>query len=142
MFFTVDDFNMCLVYFYLNKIKEINDNLLKTIKDYYNIYTFDNFINKEINRQIYYFKSYERAFNYRFLFDKQYLLFRNGYSGTYKNWTNYGEIVIEFYHINGKIEGILKKGDIAYNYIDDEPIDGGINTKDLIMLDHFMFDYE
>ena len=141
---TDKELNMCLIYLYLyiNKIKEINDDIVNFFKNHYNVYKMDDFINKEIDRNIHYFKSYERAFNFRFILDKQYELFPLGYSGLYRNWTQKGELVIEFYHVNGKIEGSLKKGEKIFNYFNNEPIDGGIKSDDLILLDHYLFDYE
>jgi len=145
---TEDEFNMCLIYLYINSLNHklddnlINDNLINIIKKEYNVNKMDDFINKEINRHIYYFKSYERAFNYRFIYDKQYELFKNGYSGTYRNYTRNGEIILEFYHINGVIEGPCKRGYDIYNYVNGKPIDGGSTMRDIINLDHHFFDHE
>lgn len=141
---TEQEFNMCIIYLHIQQIKEdlIDDKVLNIIKNKYDIYKMEDFINKEINRQIYYFKSYERAFNFRFIYDKQYELFEKGYSGIYKNWTNKGVLVLEFYHINGRIEGSSKRGDSIHMYVNDKPIDGGISSVDLINIDHYYFDHE
>jgi len=141
---TEDEFKMCLIYLYIQKIKEdlINDNVLNVIKNQYNIHKMDDFINKEIERNIYYFKSYERAFNFRFIYDKQYQLFTEGYSGIYKNWTPEGKLVLECYHINGKIEGKFIFNNKIFTFVNDVNIDNTYCSKDLILLDHFYHDYE
>lgn len=137
---TKDDFQYCLLYLFHQRF--LDNDIIKIINESYNIYNIEDLINKEINRQIYYFKSYERAFNFKFIYDKQYELFTNGFSGMYRNWSRYGELVIEFYHINGKIEGLCKKGIYEYHYVNDKPIDLGIISSDVILLDHYHFDYE
>jgi hypothetical protein len=141
---TEDEFNRCMIYLYINNAKiddDINNNLINNIKQYYNINKINDFINKEITRKIYYFKSYERAFNFRFILDKQYELFKNGYSGIYRNWLHSGILATEFYHINGKIDGPCKTGNEITHYVNGESSDGMI-LEHLIILDHFNFDYE
>lgn len=61
------------------------------------------------NKFIYYFMTYERAFQENFIKDKQYLLYLNGYSGFHKKYYDNGMIEFEFFHTNGKINGLLKK---------------------------------
>lgn len=147
---TQDDFEKCIFYLYKEEMynKIINDKInyialiVKIIKESYNIYNIKDLINKKINKHIYYFKSYERAFNFRFIIDKQYELFTNGFSGIYRNWSRYGTLVIEFYHINGKIEGMCKLKYYECYYVNDKPIGNGINSSDLILLDNYHFDYE
>ena len=141
---TVNELNMCLMYLYINTLKDnlINDNVINFFKNHYNVYKIDDFINKEITRYIYYFKSYERAFNFRFIYDKQYELFKNGYSGTYRNWTSKGELLIEFYHINGKIEGEYINYLDKINFINDINISGGYTSSVLHSLEHYLLDYE
>ena len=141
---TDKELNMCLIYLYVNKLKDNlnDDHIIDIFKNHYNIHNMNNFINKEIDRNIYYFKSYERAFNFKFIFDKQYELFKNGYSGLYRNWTRNGELVIEFYHVDGKIEGEYKRNNENINFINDNNISGGYTSADLHSLEHYFFDYE
>jgi hypothetical protein len=98
-------------------------------------------INKKIERDIHYFKSYENAFNFKFIYDKQYELFKNGYSGMYRKWDDRGELVIEFYHINGKIEGEYKKYNDVMKFVNDINIDGRYSSSNLHFLEHYLFDY-
>ena len=51
-------------------------------------------------------------------------------------------IILEFYHINGVIEGPCKRGYDIYNYVNGKPIDGGSTMRDIINLDHHFFDHE
>ena len=144
---TENEFNMCLIYLYIQKIKEelINDNVLNVVKNQYNIHKFDDFMNKKIERKIYYFKSYERAFNFRFVYDKQYQLFTEGYSGIYKNWSREGELVLECYHINGKFEGKCVfpcHNDKTFTFVNDVNIDKSYSSETIILLDHYHYDYE
>ena len=80
------DFIEILKYLFFKQKNLENDLILDFAKNMFNIHEPKDLINLQINKKIYYFKSYERAFNYRFIEDKQYLLFENGYSGIYKNW--------------------------------------------------------
>jgi len=53
--------------------------------------------------------TYDRAFQENFIRDKQYILYSNGYSGIHKDYYDNGMIKCEFFHNNGKINGLLKK---------------------------------
>lgn len=112
------------------------------MKIIYGVSTIDDFINKVMNYNIHYFKSYERAFNFRFIFDKQYLLFENGYSGIYRNYNICGNLVIEYYHINGIKEGEYKYLNTKYIFLNGIEINNESNSNDLDILEHHFFDYE
>lgn len=78
------------------------------IKDHNDNYTLE--IGKSYeNKFIYYFMTYDRAFQENFIRDKQYILYSNGYSGIHKDYYDNGMIKCEFFHNNGKINGLLKK---------------------------------
>jgi len=61
------------------------------------------------NKFINYFMTYDRAFLEDFIENKQYLLYSNGYSGFHKKYYDNGSIESEFFHNNGRINGLLKK---------------------------------
>jgi antitoxin component YwqK of YwqJK toxin-antitoxin module len=60
------------------------------------------------NRYIDYFMTYERALIEDFIKNKQYLLYPNGYVRIHKDYYDNGMIKCEFFHNNGKINGICK----------------------------------
>jgi len=52
-----------------------------------------------------YYLTYDRAFNEKFIENKEYKLFPNGYSGIYNSYDEDGNLILTFYHKNGRIEG-------------------------------------
>ena len=54
------------------------------------------------------------AFNHKFIENKEYLLFIEGYNGLYTEYYDDGNLKLEFYHINGLINGECK---LYYNNI-------------------------
>ena len=76
---------------------------------------YDNIANKyyEINKiyknNIRYNLIKEIAFNKDFIKNKEYLLFGNEYSNYYTSYSSNGYIIEEFFHINGKKNGLYKK---------------------------------
>lgn len=62
-------------------------------------------INSEYNEKIMFFLIEELAFNHLFFLKRQYKLFPNGYSNIYKEYFENGNLRLEFYHINGMING-------------------------------------
>jgi len=52
-----------------------------------------------------YYLTYERAFNEKFIENKEYKLFPNGYTGIYNVYDEDGDILTTYYHINGNIHG-------------------------------------
>jgi hypothetical protein len=70
---TETDFYNLLIYFSCKKNKESifnYDTAIQCMKLLYNVSSIDDFINKEMNCNIYYFKTFKRAFDFRFIFDK------------------------------------------------------------------------
>lgn len=116
-------------------VKKIEDIVTKTTFNEIN-YIENNYNNnkeyllelnkKYTNIKLNYYYTYERAFNEKFIEDKQYLLFPNGYSGYFKDYEYNGRVIKEYYHINGMIDGIYKEyhynGDIKIicNYTDNK----------------------
>jgi hypothetical protein len=139
------DFNDLLKYLWYNKKKESTlkqDIAINCMKILYDVNTIDDFINKKMHYPIHYFKSYERAFNHKFIFDKQYLLFENGYSGIYRNYDVFGNLNIKFYHTNGIKEGeCLFNGD-KYIFVNGLEINNKIKSDDIDLLYRFNFEYE
>lgn len=66
-------------------------------------------MNYEINMIYEELKSYyltcERAFNEKFIENKEYELFPDGYTGIYNIYDNDGDILTTYYHNNGNIHG-------------------------------------
>ena len=118
------------------------DSGINYMKILYDVYTIDDCINKEMDCNIHYFKSYERAFNFRFIFDKQYLLFENGYSGIYKNWDKYQNLIVKYYHNNGIKEGESFFNNEKYIFVNGVEINNKIDSNNLDILDHCYHDYE
>jgi hypothetical protein len=142
---TETDFDDLLKYLFYKKHTEStinNDTAINCMKILYDVSTIDDFINKEMDYNIHYFKSYERAFNFRFIFNKQYLLFENGYSGIYRNYDMFGNLVIEYYHTNGIKEGECFYNKRKYIFVNGVEINNKINSYDLDILEHFLYDYE
>jgi len=65
-------------------------------------------INKNYEKSITYFRTYERAFIEDFIKEKQYLLFNNEYSGNFIDYYDNGQIKETYFHTNGIINGIYK----------------------------------
>jgi antitoxin component YwqK of YwqJK toxin-antitoxin module len=78
-------------------IKDILNNYYDEI-DKYKI--FETYIDK-----INFYILEELAFYENFISEEQYKLYPNGYSGSYKSYDRYGNLIEDFFHINGKIEG-------------------------------------
>lgn len=92
----------------------------------YNVDMIDEYeINKKYNKEIKFVLEKNIAFCYNFIIEKEYELFENGYSGYYIKYFNNGNIFQEFYHTNGKKQGIYKiycsDGTLSYEkkYIND-----------------------
>ena len=62
-------------------------------------------INNEYYEKIIFFLKEELAFNHQFFLRNQYKLFPNGYSNIYREYFEDGNLRLEFYHTNGKING-------------------------------------
>lgn len=62
-------------------------------------------VNKTYEELKSYYLTYERAFNEKFIENKEYKLFPNGYTGIYNSYDENGNLISTFYHKNGKIEG-------------------------------------
>lgn len=62
-------------------------------------------INNEYDEKIIFFLKEELAFNYLFFLKNQYKLFPNGYSNIYREYYDDGNLRLEFFHINGLING-------------------------------------
>lgn len=72
----------------------------------------------EDNSETIFYEDFSDAFNHNFIKYKQYELFENGYSGCYKEYHTClsrntvlnakKKLKKEYYHVNGKIEGIYK----------------------------------
>jgi len=141
-----EDFDKVIFYLYAPKIKFTDDvaaNIIDIIKQYYNVNIIDDLINREVCRDFtYYFKSYERAFNYHFIFEKQYLLFKEGYSGIYKNWDMIGNLVIEYYHVNGSKEGNVRIGQNFNIFCSDMNTSGSMSSENIDLLYHHHYDYD
>lgn len=136
------DFIEILKYLFFKQKNIENDLILDFAKEMFNIHEPKDLINLQINKKICYFKSYERAFNYRFIFDKQYLLFENGYSGIYKNWNGEGTLVTEYFHVNGVKNGKVFFNGNIYEFCNDINKTGGISSDEIDALDHYNYDYE
>lgn len=139
------DFNDLLKYLCYNKKKESmlkQDIAINCMKILYDVNTINDFINKKMHYPIHYFKSYERAFNHRFIFDKQYLLFENGYSGIYRNYDKFGKLIVEYYHTNGIKEGECRFSERKYIFVNGLEINNLINSERIDLLYHFHYDYE
>lgn len=140
---TEPEFNDLLKYLFYNKIKVLKHDIsINWLKILYDVNTIDDFINKKMHYPIYYYKSYERAFNHRFIFDKQYLLFENGYSGIYRNYDKFGKLIVEYYHTNGIKEGECRFGERKYIFVNGIEINNLINSEWIDLLYQFCYDYE
>jgi antitoxin component YwqK of YwqJK toxin-antitoxin module len=118
--------NMLCIY---NEICDFNSN--KIIKPI-------NLINDKI--EIFFVKELKKAFFYKeyafyenFMSDEQYLLYPNRYSGIHKEYVFYylncdGYLREEYFHINGKIDGIKKIYDSTGDLIREENyVNGKLN---------------
>jgi antitoxin component YwqK of YwqJK toxin-antitoxin module len=115
--------NYCLCITNNFMIQSIEDIFQKT----YNMIKINDIgyiIGDKYEYNLYFYKTKEQAFNKNFIRDKQYLLFKTGYSGLYTEYYNNGNLKYKVYISNGKFEGeyskynsggkIIAKG----NYID------------------------
>ena len=64
------------------------------------------------------------------------------YSGIYRNYTICGNLLIEYYHINGIKEGEYKYLNTKYIFLNGIEINNESNSNDLDSLEHYFFDYE
>jgi hypothetical protein len=100
--------------FEIINIEDVAGNIYDKIDEKNNNYE----INKIFDKTIRYYLTKDIAFNFNFLEKKQYLLIPGGYSGYYKNYRN-GDLIEEYFHINGKKNGNYKK----YHYNQEIEID-------------------
>jgi antitoxin component YwqK of YwqJK toxin-antitoxin module len=75
-------------------------------------------INNIYKEDILYFKSFDRAFLDEFHKNRNYLDFKNGYSGIIKHYHIDGHLLAEFYIVNDKKNGLCKKYYTVYNGTD------------------------
>lgn len=83
--------------FSIIKIEDICGKIFDKINDYEVDKTYALDINFWFNRDL--------AFNYKFIENKEYLYFKEGYSGTYKEYYYDGKLKTNYYHNNGIING-------------------------------------
>jgi antitoxin component YwqK of YwqJK toxin-antitoxin module len=102
-----------------NKIAIINNMFQYNNENFYKIVEIEDFTNNQklneiinfkvddiINIESKLFNTREQAFYYNFIKNQEYLFFENGYSGIHKTYNDKGELLNEFFHINGKINGL------------------------------------
>ena len=88
-----------------------------------------------INHKIFsgtFFFSYHNAFMEKFIINKQYLLFENGYSGIYREYYPNGILKLEYYHNNGLIDGVYKAYDCEGYLINKQYWINGLKHGDFI----------
>ena len=64
-------------------------------------------IDKTYTNEILFWLRHDIAFNYKFIENKEYLFFKEGYSGTYKEYYYDGHLIKKYYHTNGIINILL-----------------------------------
>lgn len=83
--------------FTIIKIEDICSNIFDKINNYEVNKSYSQNINCWFNRNL--------AFNYKFIENKEYLFFKEGYSGIYKEYYYDGKLKTDYYHNNGIING-------------------------------------
>jgi hypothetical protein len=141
-----------------NKPKKI----VKKIYDFVNDVEVEeiNYLDKIIKKNKYIteenlilYDTYKEAFDHNFMINKDWALFQNGYSDTYKSYVYKSDenyivnkyIDEEYYHINGKKEGLYKKynkNDLIkeLNYVNDK-LHGYCYFYNVIFIKHPYFSY-
>jgi antitoxin component YwqK of YwqJK toxin-antitoxin module len=83
-------------------------------------------VNNTYVENINYYLLKEAAYFRNFMKEKQYQLISDNYSGYYKNYDMVGNLIEEYYHVNGKKQGTYKKYynnkniEIETSYIDNK----------------------
>jgi antitoxin component YwqK of YwqJK toxin-antitoxin module len=80
------------------------------------------------DERIYFYILEELAFNKNFMLHEQYKLFPNGYSGQFRSYDHDDKLIEDFFHINGRLEGIYI-GYFNEHHIKCEYINGKLNGK-------------
>lgn len=62
-------------------------------------------VDKSYSQDILFWFEHNIAFNYKFIENKEYMFFKEGYSGLYKEYYIDGKLITEYYHTNGIING-------------------------------------
>lgn len=92
---------------------EHTTNKIVEIEDFTNNQKINEIINFKVNDIINIkstlFNTREQAFYHNFIKNHEYLFFENGYSGIHKTYNYNGELLSDFFHINGKIDGLYKE---------------------------------
>lgn len=84
-------------------------------------------IDKSYVQDILFWFDHNIAFNYKFIENKEYLLFENGYSGIYKEYMTDGQLKKEFYHTNGLISGEYRLYEFNNTFVQCFYIDGRLH---------------